>query len=144
MQNCMTSNIVWQAVEDSRGQRDNGAMPRKSRASPKPKRAATQIRAWRKHRDLTLEKLAERLMIEQELIISDGQLSRIERGEQGYTQDLLEALAYVLRAAPADLIMRDPKRPTDPLQAMISEMSEPERQQAVAVIQALRRTGTSG
>lgn len=60
------------------------------------------IRQWRKHRGLTLERLADRLEI------TAGALSNVERGDSGYTQPLLEALAYALQCEPADLIMRDP------------------------------------
>jgi len=116
-------------------------MPRKARPHPKPGRRATYIRAWRKHRELTLAQLAERLRVELEMDISEGQLSRIERGETPYSQDVLEALAQVLRCEPADLIMRDPSQP-DAIWSLIDGLKPIERAQAIAVIQALQRTGT--
>ncbi len=65
-------------------------------------RRPTFIRAWRKYRGHTLETLAEQIgMIH-------ASLSRIERGEQPYTQDSLELLADALKCEPADLLALDP------------------------------------
>lgn len=116
-------------------------MPRQARPHPKPARRPTYIKAWRKHRDLTLEKLAERLKVELEIEISQGQLSRIERGETPYNQDILEALAAAMRCEPADLIMRDPAK-ADALWTLLDGLKPVQREQAIAVIQALQRTGT--
>jgi transcriptional regulator with XRE-family HTH domain len=85
-------------------------MPRKPRAHPKPERKPTFIRAWRKDRGLTLAALADQLQTLHGIEISEGQLSRIENGKSPYAQDLLEAIANVLRTEPASLIMRDPSR----------------------------------
>lgn len=63
------------------------------------------IREWRDHRDLTLERLAERIGL------THSTLSRIERGKTAYTQPVLEALAEALGTTPASLIMRDPSKP---------------------------------
>ncbi len=62
----------------------------------------TFIREWRKDRGLTLERLAERIGV------TAGALSQLERGETGYTQPMLEALADELHCEPADLIARSP------------------------------------
>ena len=117
-------------------------MPRKARPHPKPGRRPTFIRAWRKHRELTLAQLADRLVTELEIEISEGQLSRIERGETPYSQDILEALAAVLRCEPADLIMRDPTQ-ADGIWSLLDTLKPVERRQAVEAILALRRTGTA-
>jgi len=118
-------------------------MPRKARAHPKPKRRPTQIKAWRKYRGLTLEKLGERLFELEEIEISAAQLSRIERGEQGYSQDLLEALARVLNADVPDLLMRDPTN-LNGIWSIWDNASTVERHQAEAFIETLRkRTGTN-
>lgn len=118
-------------------------MARKARPHPKPARRPTFIRAWRKHRGLTLSQLADRLSVEIEVDISEGQLSRIERGETPYSQDILEALAAVLRCEPADLIMRDPTQP-EGIWSLLDALKPLERQQAVEIIKALRWTGTGG
>lgn len=118
-------------------------MPRKPRANPKPNRRPTQIKAWRKYRGLTLAKLSERLFELEEMELSDAQLSRIERGEQPYSQDLLEALARVLSCDVPDLLLRDPTDPNS-IWSIWENASSVERQQAQAFIETLRRTGTRG
>lgn len=62
------------------------------------------IKQWREYRGLTQEQLAERLNS------SKASISRIETGDQPYTQDFLEACADALLTDPASLIMRDPSR----------------------------------
>ena len=118
-------------------------MSRTARPHPKPARRPTFIRAWRKHRGLTLSQLTDRLATELEVDISEGQVSRIERGETPYSQDILEAFAGALRCEPADLIMRDPSQ-TDAIWSLIDTLKPAERLQALEVIKALRRTGTEG
>ena len=118
-------------------------MPKSARPHPKPARRPTFIRPWRKHRGLTLAQLADRLSVELEVDISEGQLSRIERGETPYSQDILEALAAALRCEPADLIMRDPVQP-DGVWSLLDSLKPTERLQAVEIIKALRRTGSDG
>lgn len=93
-------------------------MPRKARSNPKPERQRIYIREWRKYapkffgtKGLTLDKLSERLEVEHNIQITEGQLSRIERGEQPYNQDLLEAIADICGTSVASLIMRDPTQP---------------------------------
>jgi transcriptional regulator with XRE-family HTH domain len=118
-------------------------MPRKGQPHPKPARRATYIRAWRKHRGLTLQKLAERLHVELEVDISEGQLSRIERAATPYSQDILEALALVLRCEPADLIMRDPTQ-ADAIWSVYDTLKPAQRQAALEILRTLGRTGTDG
>lgn len=139
----MTSKIASHAV----GLRDcaahNLGMARKTKKTGSAKRSATQIKAWRKHRDMSLEKLSERLMVELEYEISPGQLSRIERGEQPYSQDVLEALATVLRCAPADLLMRDPSK-AEGIWSIWDTLSQPQQVQVVEIAKTIKRTGTEG
>jgi transcriptional regulator with XRE-family HTH domain len=130
----------WLQILNAQGE---SFMPRKARPHPKPARRPTFIRAWRKHRELTLAQLADRLSVELEVEISEGQLSRIERGETPYSQDILEALAHVLRCEPADLIIRDPSQ-SDAIWSLIDSLKPIERLQAIEVIKALQRTGTGG
>jgi transcriptional regulator with XRE-family HTH domain len=118
-------------------------MPKKARANPKAQRQKTQIKAWRKHRDLSLAKLAERLEVEEGYEISEGQLSRIERGEQPYSQDLLEAIARILRCGPPDLINVDPTKGGG-LWSIWEDLTEPQRVQAVQLLKVLKGTGTEG
>src|SRR5215831_965649 len=62
----------------------------------------TFIREWRKHRGLTLEQVAGRLDM------TPGHISMLERGQRGYTQETLEAVAAALQTDVASLLMRDP------------------------------------
>ena len=65
------------------------------------------IREWRKYRGLTLVQLAERVGVSQPTV------SRIERGEQPYSQPILEAFADALGCEPSDLIGRLPGAPSE-------------------------------
>ena len=116
-------------------------MPKSARPHPKPARRPTFIRPWRKHRGLTLAQLADRLATELEVQISEGQLSRIERGETPYSQDILEAIAAALRCEPADLLVRDPTA-AEAIWSLWDTLKPVERIQAVEIIKTLRRTGT--
>lgn len=69
---------------------------------PKRARRRTFLRQWREYRGLTQDDLAARLET------SKASISRIELGQQAYTQDFLEACADALRTDPASLLMRDP------------------------------------
>lgn len=89
------------------------------------------LREWRKDRGLTLEALASRIGS------TGATVSRLERGQQPYSQPLLEALADALNCQPADLIMRPPGA-ADRLKAVLDSMSEADQTRALAVIQALK------
>lgn len=73
---------------------------------PKKIRRKTFLREWRKVKPgRTLDQVAEHLHM------SQPQLGRIERGDQPYNQDLLEALADLYGCTVADLLIRDPSDP---------------------------------
>lgn len=97
----------------------------------------TYVRAWRKFRDLTLEKLAERVGV------TAGALSQLERGEVNYTQPMLEALAEELGCAPADLIMRDPKVGAA-LHLVWNRIPTQDKPKALRMLEAFADTGTEG
>ena len=100
------------------------------------RRRPTFIRQWREFRELTQEKLADRLGM------SKAQLSRIEAGLQPYSQDFLEACAEALMTDPASLLMRDPSAP-DAIWSIWDQARPAEREQIAAVARALvKRTGT--
>jgi transcriptional regulator with XRE-family HTH domain len=77
-------------------------MSRRIGYRPKRARRQTFLRQWREYRNLTQDDLAERLGT------SKASISRIEAGQQAYTQDFLEACADALRTDPASLLMRNP------------------------------------
>lgn len=67
-------------------------------------RRRTFFKEWRKHRGMTLEQAADAAGM------TAGNLSAMERGAQGYTQDGLEALADVYRTSTGWLLDVDPTK----------------------------------
>ena len=110
------------------------AMPRKARDKPKTDRLPTEMKAWRNFRDMTLETLSLRLQTLESVSISDGQLSRIERAESPYHQDILEPIARVLGCSVPQLISMKPRAGIDEGQPMTPE----EAHQVAAFLKALR------
>lgn len=110
---------------------------RKPRKLPKALRRPTYIRDWRKKAGLTLEEMVEALAHRVGYEISDGQLSRIERGESPYTQDVLEAIAAVLQVQSFVLLSHPPER-EDEAENVLRLMTEQEKRQAAAVLRALK------
>ena len=101
-------------------------------------RAKTYLREWRKAkpgRTLT--------MVAEQLHISQPQLGRIERGEQPYNQDLLEALAELYGCDVADLLIRDPSTP-EAIWSLWDRARPAQRPVIVAAVEAIVRTGTDG
>lgn len=99
--------------------------------NPKQQRRRTFIRAWRQHRGLTIEQLAERVGV------THGAISQLERGLVNYTQPMLEAIADALMCEPADLIMRDPTR-EDALWSIYDQLEPAQRNEAVDFMRYLR------
>jgi plasmid maintenance system antidote protein VapI len=87
----------------------------------------TFIREWRKHRGLTLEKVADRLDM------TPGHISMLERGQRGYTQETLEALASALQTDVASLLMRNPSDP-DAIWSIWDQAKPAQRRQIVAIM----------
>jgi transcriptional regulator with XRE-family HTH domain len=69
-----------------------------------PQFRPTFIRSWRKYRGLTLEQLGGRIDM------TASNLSMLERGERGYSQETLEAIADALGTEVASLLIRDPTK----------------------------------
>lgn len=103
----------------------------------------TFIRQWRNHRNLTLEALSSRL---EELGLHDlgpSHLSMLERGQRGYTQETLEALANALQTDVASLLMRNPTD-EDAIWSIWENAAPAERRTITEVVKAVVRTGTKG
>lgn len=121
---------------------DHFGMPKKGRTPvvetnfKQPQFRPTFIRQWRKHRGLTQERLADRIEM------SNGNLSMIERGETGYTQATLEAIADALQCDPADLLMRNPADP-EGIWSLWERAKPGERKQIVEVVKAMLRTAAA-
>ena len=95
----------------------------------------TYIREWRKYRGLTLEKVADRLDM------TPGHISMLERGQRGYTQETLEAVASALQTDVASLLMRDPTDP-DAIWSIWDQAKPGQRRQIVEIAKTLVKTGT--
>lgn len=70
-------------------------------------RRKTFFKAWRKKRKMTLEQAAEKAGM------TAGNISAMERGAQGYTQDGLESLSEAYGVAPGWLTDVDPASVND-------------------------------
>lgn len=69
------------------------------------------IREWRQHRGLSLARLAARLVDDTgEEMISSVSIGRIERGQQPYSQAILEAIADALNCTADDLLGVNPQK----------------------------------
>jgi transcriptional regulator with XRE-family HTH domain len=99
-----------------------------------PRYRPTFIRQWRESIPLTLEQLAERVGT------THASLSRIERGIQPYSQELLEAIASALGTDAATLIMREPGEPG--IWSIWDQAKPGERQMIVDIAKTIVKTGT--
>lgn len=88
------------------------------------------MRQWRKKSGKTLVAVAEHLHM------SHSQLSRIERGDQPYNQELLEALADLYMCDVVDLLIRDPSDPNG-MWSVWDQATPAQRQQIVVIADAL-------
>ena len=95
------------------------------------------IREWRKFRGLTQSQLADRLDV------AVSSISQLERGEQGYSQSMLEALAYAMRTDAASLIMRNPMADEIwSIEDQLRKAPEAKRREIIAVVETmLKNTG---
>jgi len=111
----------------------NGGMTKK----PADKRSfrRTFVREWRRHRNLTLEQLAGRLDM------SASHFSMLERGQRGYTQETLEAIAEALQTDAASLIMRNPQD-NDAIWSIWDHAKQAERQMITDIARTIVKTGT--
>jgi transcriptional regulator with XRE-family HTH domain len=67
------------------------------------------FREWREYRRLTQKQIEERMEYEPgEPLISRVSIGRIERGEQAYTQPILEAFAHAVGATPTEVLEVNP------------------------------------
>lgn len=90
------------------------------------------MREWRKHQNLTVEKLAELAKV------SPGLVSQIENRKTSPSRESLEKLSKVLRCAPGDIISRPPGHSPDiPILAVWERATEGERAQLMRVAEAM-------
>ncbi len=96
------------------------------------------LKEWREYRGLDQEKAAERVGL------SRTQLSKIENMRSPYSQGLLEAASVAYDCSVADLVMRNPGDPNAPwsIYDQLQRAPAPTRQQIIAVIETLLKTGS--
>ena len=114
---------------------------------------ANFIQAWRKHRKMTQRQVCEQL----EFMLADRELdadtrrkmptttaslSRIEGGEQPYSQGVLEALAEVYGVEPGWLLDRDPNKDGKVVDLM-SRAPADQLRQLERVIEAFLEAGSN-
>lgn len=119
--------------------------PQKPQHHPAPVRAyhRTFLREWRDTAGLTLERAASRIGELTGEGLTHGQLSRIERGLQPYSQAILEAAADAYGTDPASLLMRNPND-SDAIWSIWDQAGKGERQEIenFARFTVGRKTGT--
>jgi transcriptional regulator with XRE-family HTH domain len=131
--NSVKRNCAYRAITGAAISAYNVDMSAKSLKS----RHKTYMREWRTFRRKTLVQVAETLGI------THGQLSRIERGEQPYNQDLLEQLADLYMCDVPDLIMRNPKDPAA-IWSLWDQAQPGERAQISAVAETIVKFRAQG
>lgn len=99
-------------------------------------RKGTYIRAWREKRGYTLDDMIGRLEVIG-LKITGASLSRIERGIQPYSQDILEAIATAMNLNVADLLENDPSVPEAQVIDFMRHLDARELKQAESVLKAM-------
>ncbi len=98
----------------------------------------TFIREWRHHRGLSQDRLVERVREHVETF-SKSTLSRLELGQQPYTQSTLEALAWALGCQPQDLLMRRPDSEAWSIMDTIEALPPEQQRQIVEIAKTFRR-----
>jgi len=94
------------------------------------------VKEWRKFRGLTQEQLAERVG----LVVSN--VSQLEQGRQGYSQEGLESIADALQCDPGQLLNVDPTQ-GDGIWSLWEVAKPAERQMIVNIAkQVVGKTGT--
>lgn len=104
---------------------------------PTRPRQRTFLKEWREHRQLNQQEVADKLEVDRSTI------SRIERGESPYDQDILERLALAYGCDPEDLISIDPLKPDGPklIYSKLRAASPEMQKRAEALIEALLKAG---
>jgi len=95
------------------------------------------LQQWRKYRGLTQEQLAERVGM------SKGNISQLEQGVQGYSQEGLEALADALQCEPGQILNVDPSK-DNAIWSIWDQAKPSERQMIVDIAKTIVKTGTNG
>ena len=114
---------------------------------PEEQYKRTYIKEWRAKRGLSLRRLADRLELTPggDLMISHTSIGRIEKGQQPYSQPILEAIAEALGVSVWMLLEVNPEKDGDVIDVSLRlNKAPPElRKQVLGVIEALLKTSGS-
>lgn len=103
------------------------------------------LKQWREYRGLSLRKLADRMEIEPGVpVTSHANIGRIEKFQQPYSQDILEAAAVALGCSVTDILNVDPTKDGEVVDLMrLLRMKDPATVRAI--VEGLPdKTGTGG
>lgn len=102
------------------------------------------IRQWREKRGISLRKLASRLELEPggEPLVSYASLSRIETGEQPFSEPILNALAAALDVTRAMLLEMDPEKEGRVVD-LLNKMDRPTREQAIRMLELMAQSSAA-
>lgn len=100
---------------------------------PMRQRTRTFLRQWREYRDRSQDSVAETLEIDRSTI------SRVERGESPYDQDLLERLALIYGCEAHDMLSINPLAPDAPrlVYSKVRAASPEKQREILAVVEAM-------
>jgi transcriptional regulator with XRE-family HTH domain len=115
----------------------NATMPG-AHASGMVRRQRMYLREWRKFRNLTQERLADRAGV------SQGLISQLENDRTDFTGEVLASLADALACEPADLLIRNPLDDDAiwTIHDQLLKATKQERDQVQRITSALLKTGT--
>lgn len=104
----------------------------------KSKQGQHFIRAWREKRGVSLRKLAAKLEVgpDGEPLVSYASLSRIENGEQPFSEPILNAIAEALDVPRAMLLEADPKKEGH-IVDLLNKMDRKTQEQAIKMLELL-------
>jgi len=103
----------------------------------KPQFTKTYIREWRRKRGLSLRRLAGRMEASPgEELISHTSIGRIEKGEQPYSQPIIEALAAALDVTVPMLLEMNPAVEGEVVD-LLRHLDKEKREQALQILRVL-------
>jgi transcriptional regulator with XRE-family HTH domain len=91
--------------------------------------AATFLRAWRKHRGLTLQQLADMIGT------TPATISRIESGDRDFTGSFLSIVSEALETTPAAILGSDPS--DEEVELLLQQVDQKQRRRIFSVVKAM-------
>lgn len=126
----MSSDLLRHLQPKYFRRRYNGRMPKIHRHF---------IMEWRKHRGLSLRRLAARMEVSPggEEVVSYASLNRIEKYKQPYSEPILNALADALDVEPWMLLKVDPSKDGKVIDLMV-KLTPKQQEQAIKMLEIIK------